>query len=232
MGDSSYFCEVNKYRMKAIQAPFIRTLFSVIIGVLLIKYREETVTWMTILIGILFFLSGLISCVTYFVVRQHATDTVVYDSDGVQLSGRRPVFPIVGLGSMIFGAVLTFMPATFVVGLTYVLAAILILGAINQFATLAAIRQWVHVSFVFWLPPCVVLLIGGVAIVKPSWIASAPLLILGWTMVLYGVIECIGALKLAATNKKYDQTAAEQLPDATQEPTEAPDSDAQQQEEA
>ena len=191
--------------MKTVQNSFIRSLCAIIIGVLLIRYREETVTWLTILIGVLFFLSGLISCITYFIDKKHQDDTVVLDANGRQISGFRPTFPIVGLGSMVLGAILALMPNVFMTGLVYILAAILILGAINQFVILATINRILRVGVIFWLLPCVVLAIGAIAIVAPRWIASAPLFVLGWTLVLYGVIECIDALKVMSVNRKYKQ---------------------------
>ena len=48
--------------MRIVQSSFFRALCAVIIGALLIKYREQTVTWMTIVIGVMFFLSGVVSC--------------------------------------------------------------------------------------------------------------------------------------------------------------------------
>lgn len=191
--------------MKTVQNSFIRSLCAIIIGVLLIRYREETVTWLTILIGVLFFLSGLISCITYFIDKKHQDETVVLDANGRQISGFRPTFPIVGLGSMVLGAILALMPTVFMTGLVYILAAILILGAINQFVILATINRILRVGVIFWLLPCFVLAIGVIAIVAPRWIASAPLFVLGWTLVLYGVIECIDAFKVMSVNKKYKQ---------------------------
>ena len=46
--------------MRIVQSSFFRALCAVIIGALLIKYREQTVTWMTIVIGVMFFLSGVV----------------------------------------------------------------------------------------------------------------------------------------------------------------------------
>ena len=48
----------------------------------------------------------------------------------------------------------------------------------------------------------VILLIGVVSIIKPMWIASAPLLILGWSMILYGVVECIDTIKIMKTRRQ------------------------------
>lgn len=175
------FVTYIKIFMKIVQNSFIRSLCAIIIGVLLIRYREETVTWLTILIGVLFFLSGLISCITYFIDKKHQDETVVLDANGRQISGFRPTFPIVGLGSMVLGAILALMPTVFMTGLVYILAAILILGAINQFVILATINRILRVGIIFWLLPCFVLAIGVIAIVAPRWIASAPLFVLGWT---------------------------------------------------
>lgn len=113
--------------MKTVQNTFIRALVSIIIGVLLIRYREETVRGLTILIGALFLITGLISCITYLTDRKHRDDTVVLDANGRQISGFRPTFPIVGIGSMVLGAMLTLAPTAFTTGLTYIIAAMLIL---------------------------------------------------------------------------------------------------------
>ena len=43
--------------MKVVHSSLFRAVCAIIIGVLLIQYREQTVTWITIAIGVLFFLS-------------------------------------------------------------------------------------------------------------------------------------------------------------------------------
>ena len=117
--------------MQIIQSSLARALSAIIMGVLLIKYREETVTWLTIVIGILFFLSGVISCVAYFVARRRDNDVQLFDADGRQLSGFKPSFPLTGLGSIVLGLILALMPGAFISWLMFILAAILILGAIG-----------------------------------------------------------------------------------------------------
>ena len=188
--------------MKVLQSSFFRAVCAVIVGVLLIKYSDDTVRWITILIGVLFFLSGVISCAAYFGAKRHADDVQVFDVNGNQVAGSRPVFPIVGLGSVILGIILALMPSTFVTGLMYIFAAILILGAINQFVSLASISRFCHVGLYFWIMPCLILLVGIIAVVKPSVIASAPLIVIGWCMLLYGVVECINTIKIMIARKK------------------------------
>lgn len=193
--------------MKWIQGSFFRAICAVIVGALLIKYREETVRWITIAMGVLFFLSGLISVVIYYSSRKQTDDIQVYDANGKLLTGSRPAFPIVGLGSMILGIILAMMPTTFVTGLTYIFAAILILGAINQYVNLAGVTKFCKVGYFYWILPSVILLVGLIAIVKPSWIATAPLFIIGWCMVIYGVAELLNAIELHIARNHIEKTA-------------------------
>ena len=170
--------------MRIVQSSFFRALCAVIIGALLIKYREQTVTWMTIVIGVMFFLSGVVSCAAYLSARSREDMPQVFDAQGRQLTGMKPHFPIVGIGSLVLGLILALMPATFITWLMYILAAILILGAINQFVSLASVSRVVHVGFYFWIMPSIIMLIGIIAVVYPSAIASAPLFVIGWCMML------------------------------------------------
>lgn len=193
-------------QMKVVHSSFFRALCAIVVGALLIKYREETVTWITIAIGVMFFLSGVVSLVTYYgSKRQASKQPIVYDADGKQITGLRPNFPIVGVGSLLLGVILALMPTTFVTSLVYILAFILILGAISQLLNLASVNKIGHVGIFFWIIPILILLFGIMAIAKPSTIASAPLLFIGYTMVIYGVIECVNTFKMMNEKRKWQK---------------------------
>ncbi len=192
--------------MKVVHSSIFRALCAIIVGVLLIQYREQTVTWITIAIGVLFFLSGVISIVTYFSAKRNADKVpLVYDANGKQITGLRPNFPIVGVGSLILGMILALMPNTFVTSLMFFLSAILILGALSQFFNLASARKMGKVGIVYWIFPSVILLVGLLAVIKPTAIASAPLFVIGWAMLVYGVVECINALKISNNRRKWQK---------------------------
>lgn len=174
----------------------LRALCAMVVGALLVKYREQTVEWITVAIGVLFFVSGVVSCSTYFVARGKQTDIKVFDADGKQISGVRPVFPIVGLGSLILGLILAVMPTVFVTYLVYMLAAILILGAVSQFVTLVSASRLARIGLYFWIMPSLTLLVGLIAVISPGSIAAAPLFVIGWTMIVYGVVETVNAIKV------------------------------------
>ena len=191
--------------MKVFQSSIFRALCAIIVGALLIKYREETVTWLTIAIGVLFLISGLISCMAYFSAKRADDSVQVFDANGTPLTPARPAFPIVGIGSVVLGALLALAPNMFINGLMYILAAILILGALNQFFNLASATKYASIGLLWWIFPTVILLVGLIAVIKPALIASAPLFVIGWCMMVYGAIDLVNAIKVYRCRKAYEK---------------------------
>ena len=196
--------------MKILQSSVFRSISAIAIGCLLIKYPDNTVTWITVAIGILFLLSGLISLIVYVHARKNVSEFKIMDSEGHVIAGEKPTFPIVGVGSLILGAMLALTPNVFITALMYIIGAILILGAINQFMNLVNARKYGKVSFGFWIFPSVVLLIGLYVMIKPMVPASMAMLILGWCSLLYGVTELVNSLKFHADKRKFRQ--AQEVP--------------------
>ena len=196
--------------MKILQSSVFRSISAIAIGCLLIKYPDNTVTWITVAIGILFLLSGLISLIVYVHARKNVSEFKIMDSEGHVIAGEKPTFPIVGVGSLILGAMLALTPNVFITALMYIIGGILILGAINQFMNLVNARRYGKVSFGFWVFPSVVLLIGLYVIIKPMVPASMAMLILGWCSLLYGVTELVNSLKFHADKRKFRQ--AQEVP--------------------
>ena len=193
--------------MKFLRNFIFRASCAIAIGVLLIEYREEIVRWIVITIGVLFFLAGIIALVGYYTASAAALQV----SDEVETSARGTsntlqLTPFVAVGSIILGAVLALLPGTFITTLVFILAALLIIGSINQYANLAAIAKVVKVGLFYWLMPSILLIIGVVAIAYPSAVASSPFLL------LHGVIELIDGLKIYRCRRAM---AARQTDEAT-----------------
>lgn len=191
--------------MKIFQSSIFRALCAIVIGVLIIKFPDDGVTWLTIAIGSLFLLSGIIAMIAYWQAKSHAGEYTITDQEGRIISGTQPTFPIVGAGSIILGLVLTLTPHAFINGLMYMLAAVLILGGITQLMTLIAARRLGSIGLGYWVCPSLILLTGLFVMLKPMESAQLPLLILGWCSVLYGVIELINALKIHSIRKSSDR---------------------------
>lgn len=191
--------------MKLFQSSIFRALCAIVVGVLLIKYPDDSVTWLTMAIGALFLLSGVIALIAYWQAKRHAGEYTITDREGRVISGSQPTFPIVGAGSVILGLVLVLTPHAFINGLMYMLAAILILGGITQLMSLLSARSMGSVPFGYWICPSLILLTGLFVMLKPMESAELPLLILGWCSMVYGVVELLNALKIHRIKKEADR---------------------------
>ena len=125
-------------------------------------------------------------------------DDKITDAEGNVIAGTQPTFPIVGVGSLILGALLALTPNVFITALMYIIGGILILGAINQYMSLVNARRYGKVGFGYWVFPSVILLIGLYVIIKPMAPANMAMLVLGWCSLLYGVTEMINSQEAAA----------------------------------
>lgn len=195
--------------MKIFQSSIFRAVCAIVIGALIIKYPDQGVTWLTMAIGGLFLLSGIIALLAFWQAKRHANEYTITDQEGRVISGTQPTFPIVGLGSVILGLVLILTPNAFINGLMYMLAAVLILGGITQLMSLLSARRLGSIPFGFWVCPSLILLTGLFVVFKPMESAELPLLILGWCSILYGVIELINTLKIYNIRKATDRQGEE-----------------------
>ena len=196
--------------MKILQSSIFRAICAIAIGILLIKFPDNTVTWITVAIGILFLLSGIISLVVYVNAKKHVSEYKITDAEGREIAGEKPTFPIVGVGSIILGFLLALTPNIFITALMYIIGGILILGAINQYMSLVNARKYGKIGFGYWIFPSVILLIGLYVVIKPMAPASLAMLVLGWCSLLYGVTELINSLKFYSDRRKARQ--AQEIP--------------------
>jgi len=202
--------------MKVFQSSIFRAACAVIIGVLILKFPQEGITWLTMAVGALFLLSGAIALIAYWQAQRHAADYTIIDKEGRVVSGAQPTFPIVGAGSIILGLTLIISPTTFVNGLMYVIGGVLILGGLNQLMNLVAARRLGNIPFLFWVCPSLIMLTGVFVLLKPMDTAELPLIILGWCALLYGVTEIINSLKIWNIRKQSNQKIARQQADNEQ----------------
>lgn len=193
--------------MRTFPKSILRSCCAIAAGVVLVQYREQAVMWITVGIGVVFFISAVISFIDYMASRKNRDEQVeLFDAQGRKMrQQRKRPFPIVAVGCGILGSVMALSPNTFVGGLMFVLASLLIAGGAYQLFSLSLATRFARVGFVWWVLPVVILLIGLLTLIKPSVIASAPLLIIGWCMMIYGVVDLVNALKIHRCKKQFDK---------------------------
>lgn len=187
--------------MKIFHSSIFRALCAIVVGVLILKFPQDGVTWLTMAVGFIFLTSGIIAMIAYMIARHHTSEYRITDRQGRIISNGQPTFPIVGAGSILLGLVLVIAPGRFVDGLMYVLGAIMILGGIQQMINLFMAHRFGHITFLYWLCPVLITLTGLLVILYPMETAELPLIILGWCSLVYGVTEIINSLKIWRVRK-------------------------------
>ena len=172
--------------MKMMNYGMMRCISAVAIGVLLMVWPEAAIIYLVIAIGAMFFLPSLFSLVGYFM-------------KGRQLG---MYFPIISLGSLLFGLWLMVSPAFFVGILMYVLGVVLVFAGISQIANLLNARSYAVVPLGYYVMPVLILLAGIVVLANPFAAASVPFIILGVSSAVYGITELINIYKFRKKEEK------------------------------
>lgn len=187
--------------MKMMNYGMMRCVSAIVIGVLLMVWPEAAILYLVIAIGVMFFLPSLFSLVGYFMKGRQA---------GMY-------FPVISLGSLLFGLWLMVSPAFFVSILMYVLGAVLVFAGISQIVTLLSARSHSAVALGYFVMPVLILLAGLVVLVNPFAAATIPFFILGVSSTIYGITELINIYKFRKKEVKTeivieDVTPIEEIP--------------------
>lgn len=171
----------------------LRALCAIAAGFLLVSNPSTMANLLIQIVGGLFALSGIAAFLGYFSSRMNRG------------SALRPVFPLVGIGSLAFGVVLLLWPEFFKEVFMYVIGALLLLLGLNQMWSLFVNRKVAPVSFSLFLIPLLVVVAAGVMILLyPTESASLPFLVLGIAAIFYGVNELFVGIRLWRMQKAYD----------------------------
>ncbi len=156
-----------------IQYALLRAISAVLIGCALVAWPEAAIVYLVMTIGVLFLVPGAFAIVSYFTRKREV----------------EMMFPIAGLGSLLFGLWLIVTPSFFVSILMYVLGVVLLMAGINQLVSLTAARQWATIPWGLYVFPVLVLIAGLVVLANPFEAATVPFILLGVSSVVYGLID-------------------------------------------
>jgi uncharacterized membrane protein HdeD (DUF308 family) len=170
-----------------------RALCSILIGLLLVLNPERMTVALVMIIGILFGISGCYSLINYLIATK--SKEVYY----------KPVFPIVGLGSFLFGIFMAVFPELFIAYLMFVLGIIIMLAGANQIFTFIKFRKVIQTAWYMYVFSLVVLGMGLLILLKPMETASLPFLILGYTSIFYGIAELINGVRIKKAQKVFNK---------------------------
>ena len=175
--------------MKVVNSYIFRAVCALSVGILLVSNPERMTGLLVQVIGGLFLVSGLVSLVSYVLVSRSAHPSM------------KPMFPLVGVGSVLFGIFLGFFPDLFVTYLMYFLGGLMVLAGVNQMWNMFRLRRVIPYRWYVWVAALAVTVLGVFVLFKPMASASLPFILLGATFMLYGIAELVDGVRW----RKYDR---------------------------
>ena len=160
----------------------MRIICALIIGLLLVLFPAQAGEYLVITIGVVFLVPSLIGLIGYL----------------VQKPENRLRFPIEAVGSLLFGLWLVIMPDFFADLLTFVLGFILMMGGVQQIASLMAARSWMKVPGGFYVVPLLILIAGVVTLFNPTGVRSTAFIIIGVTCLVYALSELVNWINFSS----------------------------------
>lgn len=167
--------------MKQLNNAVLRSIFAILLGLVLILWPETAIHYLVMTIGALFMVPGIISLINYLSRDKRESSYTM--------------FPVDSIGSLLLGSWLILMPGFFVDILMYLLGAVLIIAGLQQIISLFHARKWSTVPVGFYLLPTLILITGGMIIYNPAAIAANTFIIFGVAMLIYGINELINWYK-------------------------------------
>ena len=175
----------------------MRAICALVIGLVLVMIPDQAGDYFVITIGVIFLVPSLISIIGYF----------------AQSTEMRSRFPIEGVGSLLFGLWLIIMPGFFADLLTFVLGFILVMGGVQQIASLSAARRWMPVPGGFYVVPVLILLAGLVALFNPTGVRSTAFIIIGISSLVYAASELLNWFKFTRRRPKTPDASVKAVDD-------------------
>ena len=199
----------SQFSMKLLRISVIRSIAAVVVGVLLLKYDEAVLKGLTIALGVMFLIAGVVSLLGWVNSRRKKTEFRAFDNGTDQATGDegQPMFPIAGLGSLLLGLILSLTRSDdYLEWAMYLLGAVLVLGALNMMMNLVSARKMEPVSGWLWIAPLAIAAASGFAMFKGLVPAETCTMIIGITALVYAVVELCYSFVFSAIRRRYEKT--------------------------
>lgn len=177
------------------------SICALIIGILLVVWPDVAINYLVISIGVLFLLPGLFGLFSYMSVARKREEA------GIHMG-----FPVIALGSALFGFWLMITPSFFVSILMYVLGVLLVLGGLSQIMNFMSLRNYAHVPLGVFIIPVLILSAGILVLFNPFEAATIPFMILGIASIVYGATDLIRLLEYRKRIKEQESNIVDVTP--------------------
>ena len=178
--------------MNTLRNKVIRALCLLLTGILLVCVSEQAPRWITIFIGVLLSVSGLVSLLSLARKDIGSREKVLY--------------PVLGVVTLALGLFMVLRPTLFNTLLLYLLAGLLVLvGLLQAYTRIRMQRMGITINWATYLVPVLTIAAGIYVFLYPSEASSLPFIILGAAYILHSTMELWSALDLHRWQKEHKE---------------------------
>ena len=159
--------------MKSVNKSILRSVFAVVLGLMLVLWPDNALDILVIAMGALFLAAGVVTIAAYF-----ARDKSLYPNV-----------------RFLLGLLLVVAPKFFVGILMIVLGIVLIIAGLQQIMMLFSARKWTEVSIYFYIVPVLVTICGIIVLFNAQAVAQSILILSGVTCIVYGIAGLVNELR-------------------------------------
>ena len=179
--------------MKFIGSYIFRSLCSLLVGLLILFNAQQMPSIIIRVIGILFLLPGTFGVLTYLFSKINRSSII------------SPSFPLMSIGSILFGVYLELYPDYFVTSLVLLMGVLSMLAGISQILSMITNRNVSPFSFVLLFSPVVLVCVGGYCITHSQEAAGTLFKILGGTCIYYGLSDMFLTLRAKHYSRVFER---------------------------
>lgn len=151
----------------------LRAICVLLVGILLVAYKEQWAGALVIGMGVIFAVFGLCSVISWLIKNN--------------LKRNPGFFPVLGVAGVVLGLVLILASKSFVNVFVYVAGAILIILALFELFSLLSMHRDARFPGWIFATPVIALLLGGFALWNPTKAAALPYMLTGIGCIVCGL---------------------------------------------
>lgn len=183
--------------MKFIGGYVFRAMCSLLVGLLLVINAEKMPSILVSVIGVLFLIPGCSGVLMYLWSRLNPNAII------------KTSFPIVSIGSILFGAYLLAFPQEFANYLIILMGVIITLAGLSQLGNMYVNRRVTPLSWILMIMPFVLIGIGVYSLMHAQEAAKITFQIIGGTLIYYGLTDMFFALRARHYSRIYTRQQEE-----------------------
>lgn len=182
--------------MKFIGGYVFRAMCSLLVGLLLVINAEQMPAILVSIIGALFLVPGCFGLSMYIWTRLNPNAVI------------KTAFPVVSIGSILFGVYLLAFPQEFANYLVILMGLMLTFAGISQLSSMYVNRKVTPFSWLLMILPFVLVGIGVYSLMNAREAAKITFQIIGGTLIYYGLTDMFFALRTRHYSRVYEREQA------------------------